>query len=473
MDHPTTITDATVETEEENLFEHVPSHIQTTHASISPTTSTTSLWNSYGAFVHRHQVPLELLDAGLSRILFWAPTVGNSVADRRHRQREVLYGILSLHRLAMDTALQQQQQRQLQLHTSKNSHGQQPGGLPVDYGMSVRPNNDVDDDTDTCDPLQAGISPTTIRIAITVVQSLLPSILEVSQSSSLSEQQNNLRRGRTRLYLERIKLALRLYLLGSYWKRLLVQHQNKRKLLLQQGEPEHLIPPLSVGIMTDAGLFHGIDYATNSNDGNGNGNGGSDYAPTMAQEDSLWRRRKYVGRRTGRTVLRRNLKGKEPSILPAGGSQPSPTITSSTFASRIMSGYQSNSHYNLQSFSVVVGELFNAYRPLYWAGVEASGATPSYRSWMISIIMDLVSLQCCRANHSTSVNPATKTELSRRRMRLLLYLLRSPVWDRWTEPASDRVEGALEKVPLLGRLASTYLRDYLWYMKHPYESEKG
>ena len=479
MDRPT-VTDTTAvvdAAEEENLFEHVPSHIQTTtHASMSPTT--TSLWNSYGAFVHRHQVPLELLDAGLSRILFWAPTVGNnSVADRQHRQREVLYGILSLHRLAMDTALQQQQQRQLQLHTrtrndgSRNSSCQQPGGLPIDYGMSVRPNDTtVEDDTDISDPLQAGISPTTIRIAITVVQSLLPSILEVSQSSSLSEQQNRLRRGRARLNLERIKLVLRLYLLGSYWKRLLVQHQLKRKRLLEQGEPEHSIPPLSVGIMTEAGLFHGIDYTTNSNHAKGNGNGGSDYAPTTAQEDSLWRRRKYVGRRTGRTVLRPSLKGKEPSILPTDDG--SSSTSTNTFASRIMSAYQNNNH-NLQSFSVVIGELLNAYRPLYWAEVEASGATASYRSWMISIIMDLVTLQMCRANHSTSVNPATQTEMSRRRMRLLLYLLRSPVWDRWTEPASDRVEGALEKVPVLGRLTSTHLRNYLWFMKHPYESEKG
>ena len=127
---------------------------------------------------------------------------------------------------------------------------------------------------------------------------------------------------------------------------------------------------------------------------------------------------------------------------------------------------------NLQSIMVMAGELLYAYRPLYWAGAETSGPA-SYRSWIISIVMDMVSLHFCRANHSTSVNPATQTEMSRRKMRLLLYLLRSPVWDRWSEPASDRVEGILEKVPVLGRLASTYLRDYLWYMKHPYESEQG
>lgn len=471
--------------EDDMAWEHVESSSSPTATTSTRPSYTTSLWNSYRQFVHRHHVSLGLADEGLSRILFWAPTASSSstknsrTADQRHRQREVLYGILSLHRLAMDTALQQQQQ-QLQRQatdnaaTSRDSTNNQDL-LPRDYGMTMRPTSYGEDgDIDAGASGVPGrskviegwnkgtlllrrISPTTVRIAMTVVQSLLPSILEVSYSYSLSEQQNNQRRGRVRLYLERVKFALRLMLLGSYWRRLIAQHQVKRQILLEQGEnPSNCIPPLCVGIMTEGGLFHGIDNT-------------GDSIPTAAQEDALWRRRKYVGRRTGRTVLRRSPKGKkeEPTLLPNNDSRAQPQSTANSFAPSLVAVKD-----NLPGLAVMAGELLHAYRPLYWAGAERTGPA-SYRSWVLSIAMDLVSLQCSRANCSTSVNPATQAELSRRRMRLLLYLLRSPVWDRWTMPASDRAEGILEKVPILGRLASTYLRDYLLYMKHPYESEKG
>jgi len=418
----------------------------------SSSTFSGGIWNAYRQFVHRNHVSLELLDAGLSRLLFWAPAAGSSNADRRHRQREVLYGILSLHRLAMDTALQQQQQQQ---QLQKNGEERSGQGLPQDFGMSVRPNTYGlnGDDAKLCAWQSSRVpSPTTIRIALTVLQSLLPSILEVSQSSSSSEQQNNQRRAISRLYLERAKFCLRLFLLGSYWTKLLAQHQAKRRALLQQGERNRSIPPLCVGIMTGGGLFHGVDTDRHG-----------DFVPTVGQEDALWRRRSYVGRRTGRTVLKRNTNVDKMSvtILENAVEQFPFTNAKSTTANR-----------DIPSFFVMAGELLYAYRPLYWAVAEATGSA-SYRSWILSIFMDLISLQSCRAIHSAKTNPATQAELRRRKMRLLLYFLRSPVWDRWIEPASDRIEAALERVPILGRLASTYLRDYLWYMRHPYESEHG
>ena len=63
---------------------------------------------SYRDFVRKNQMTLELCDEAVSRILFWAPhaTDEEEVYSSADRIREVLYGFLSLHRMAMDLAFQ-------------------------------------------------------------------------------------------------------------------------------------------------------------------------------------------------------------------------------------------------------------------------------------------------------------------------------------------------------------------------------
>ena len=389
--------------------------------------SASRLWNAYRNFVRKNHISLELLEAGLSRILFWAPSTSSGTAEgeddsaeQRHRQREILYGILSLHRLAMDVAMENDED-------AARHH--------LDFGMSVRPN--ICSNPHQQHKTLYGVSPASIRITITVIQSLLPSLLEMSQSSSLSKNENYRRNGRIRLYVERLKFFLRLILMGTYWRQLYVQYHEKQKYL-----QEDVTPPVSVGVMKEGGLYYGGTHHV-------------DDVPTAAQEDALWRRQNYSGRRTGRLVLRR-----------------SPNDRCKEQVSTNRDSIPNISASNWNALLVMLGELLYAYRPLYWASAEAN-VSPSYRKWIISFTMDLVSLQLCRFNHSTSMNNATQEELKRRKMRLMLHLLRAPIWNKITEPASDQIESALERIPVLGRLTSTYLRDWLWYMKHPYVAEQG
>jgi Peroxisomal membrane protein (Pex16) len=388
------------------------------------------IWESYRSFVRQNRTSLELLDAGLSRILFWTPN-GDKNGGERHRQ--VFYGILSLHRLAMDAALQQQQQQQQQQQED-------------DYGTTVRPN--PADIMDQGSKFPLGLSPTAMRMALTVLQSLLPSILELSSQSSSQA-------ARARLHIERAKFALRLALLGSYWKRLRDSQNGQRKLLVDaraaEYQPQQPSPPLSIGLLTEGGFFHATRPSV----------------PTLQQEHWEWEKRSYVGRRTGRKVTKRTMQGGDSLYSPQ--QQQQQQQQQMPFAHRISTALQNNN--NLHVFSVMLGELLYAYRPLYWAATEATGQA-SYRSWALAIIMDLVSLQMCQRTTETH-NAATRAELKRRKMRLLLYLLREPLWDNVTGPSSERVGDALDKVPLLGRLVSTYFRDWLWYMKHPYVSEEG
>jgi hypothetical protein len=375
-----------------------------------------------------NRTSLELLDAGLSRILFWTPNCENG--GDRHRQ--VFYGILTLHRLAMDTALQQHHHQQQQ---------------EDNYGTAVRPNPATSMDHGSKFPI--GLSPTAMRMALTVLQSLLPSILELSSQKS-HENNNNSQAACARLHIERVKFALRLALLGSYWKRLMRDSQNHLKLVhvrVAEHQPRQPPPPLSIGILTEGGLFRGIRHSL----------------PTLQQEHWEWKKRSYVGRRTGRKVTKRTMQGGDSLYSPH--QQQHKIIP---LAQRISSALQNNN--NLHALSVMLGELLYAYRPLYWAAKEATGRA-SYRSWALAIFMDLLSLQLCQ--RTTPNNAATQAELKRRRIRLVLYLLREPMWDNVTSPSSERVGDVLDKVPLLGRLVSTYLRDWLWYMKHPYGSEEG
>jgi Peroxisomal membrane protein (Pex16) len=432
-----------------------------------------TIWDAYRSFVRDNRTLLELLDAGLSRILFWTPTNENmnknGQEDRQHR--EIFYGILSLHRLAMDTALQHQEQQQ-QDDTARD-----------DYGTTVRP-NPADNGIQNNSYLPLGFSPTTLRMALTILQSLLPTILELSSSfSSSSPSHNNSKnntsqrhqRARVRLYIERVKFAIRLTLLASYWKRLWRDHSQQQErdkfvAVARQRNSEYqplqqyLTPPLSIGLLTNGGLFHGsIRPPTNY----------CVVVPTLQQEHWEWQKHSYVGRRTGRKVTRRTIQGGD-SLYSSSAQQQQQMSWIQRISSLLHNdNYNDNNNSHLHALSVVMGELMYAYRPLYWAATEAATEQASYRSWTLSVAMDLVSLQLLCLRRNSSNNGATQMELKRRKMRLLLYLLRAPIWDNITGPLSERVGDIFDKVPVLGRLMSTYLRDWLCYMKHPYVSEEG
>ena len=71
-------------------------------------------------------------------------------------------------------------------------------------------------------------------------------------------------------------------------------------------------------------------------------------------------------------------------------------------------------------------------------------------------------------------DPFAHQELKRRKMRLLLYVLRAPVWNNHTLPMLEGVsQKVLRKMPLVGNLLETVLWDWILYYQHPFVSEEG
>jgi hypothetical protein len=361
------------------------------------------VWQPYRSLVKKHRVKLELADDVVDRLLFWVPYHENKQA-----WREVVYGLLSLNRLAMDCATQDESS------SIDNSYG-----------------------TTLLVPKRPSIPATSLRIALTITHCLMPSILEMvsSSNSTVSSSRRRQQTTRARLYLERFKFILRLILMVSYWKDSL-EHQQ------QTGSPL----PLLLGLVTDGGTYN-IDQPTRG--------------LTVEQEQALYKRRAYVGRRTGRRLV---VKSKSTTTTPQQPSQSS-------------------------AIRVVLAELLYTLRPLYWASAEAthfpamdddSRPSLSYMSfsllkaWLVTLGMDLTSLGLLMKTDQVQVNnPATKAEWNRRRMKLFLYLLRSPVWSQLTAPTVETCSSVLRHIPLVGGLANSYLWDWILYQKHPYVSEAG
>jgi Peroxisomal membrane protein (Pex16) len=179
------------------------------------------------------------------------------------------------------------------------------------------------------------------------------------------------------------------------------------------------------GLMRDGGMYHP----------------GEVEGPTIAEEEQRQMRREYVGRRTGRRVIL----GDASVLVPTTNS------TYSTILARLL------------------GEALYVYRPLHWAHVEHQGPS-TRRDWMTTLGMDVFSLLVLSR---TTNNSASRQELTRRKLKLLLYLLRSPIWERYVQASTTRVARGVARVPIVGRLLNHYLMEFVFYWKHPYVSEEG
>jgi hypothetical protein len=323
-------------------------------------------WKSYRTWAIQNQKLLFFLDEGLGHLLFWTPV---SEKDETTRARQVLWGVLQLHRVAFEVATDL-------------------SPLEQGYGTSVAVKPDIP---------AAGI-----RVGITILQSLWPVAQELVRDASDSERTVR-RQAKARLYIERIRFLLRLSLLASYWRKTMKRRE------------------INPGILLHGGLFRPV------------------HAPGVEQEQARLARQNYVGRRTGRRLRI----GMETKI--------------SVFT----------------KLRVLLGELLYFSRPVLMAEIEYRWI-PKQVPWetlMLCLSMDIVSLRTL--GHASSVaNTMTKTELRRRKVRLLLYLLRAPLWERATRPTVERLVSFLERIPLFGKLASNYIMEYLMFWKL-YGAEEG
>lgn len=222
-------------------------------------------WKSYKGFAKKYQLQLELADDTISRLLFWVPH-SNAAATASPSEgisaesawREVVYGILSLHRLVQHLA-----------HVDDGDDGnhdkEEDGPLSSSvsqemnsFGMSIQTR-----DSPT-------IAATSVRIALTVVNSVMPALLAIAQAktskvfTSPAEVDERLRRqqqqkqlvSNVRLCLEQVKFLLRTYLMVQYWRQ---QHDETSSA---EGHDDHDrdrsfktdCHPM-IGILLDGGMY--------------------------------------------------------------------------------------------------------------------------------------------------------------------------------------------------------------------------
>lgn len=465
------------------------------------------LWRAYLRRVRRSQSFLLMADDLVERLMFFAP-VGN---QRQQRWTEVVFGVLQLNRLSIDLAEQQREG----LEGCGDGDGQErnPYGTSVAVSRSSSSSSAAARTTTTTNNFPA----VGVRIALTIIQCLWPVVEQVAASgsgggtttmaSSIQRDTTQRRQARARSLMERVRFLLRLSLLFNYWrefaatkKRILMTQRGENHDIAEDGEgsscqrDEEAVLP---GLLLDGGLYNNSPSEAS--------------APTVEQERSRFERSRYIGRRTGRKIHAEAAGQRRPSSN--GHPSNEGNDTSSGHSGRLSS---SPPQRRMKMFRIVVGELLYIIRPLIQAEVQqqqeqskfgiiaparnvlldrtiqqsaaSNGRDTMMKLWISCLSLDLASLFVLRdggdrqerrprrrsesSPASAAWNAVTHDEWNRRRWRLLLYLLRSPIWDRYTQPTAERVGDAAGYVPLVGGLLQNYLWDWLYYWKL-YRAEEG
>ncbi|KAL0273052.1 UNVERIFIED_CONTAM: hypothetical protein PYX00_005820 [Menopon gallinae] len=92
---------------------------------------------------------------------------------------------------------------------------------------------------------------------------------------------------------------------------------------------------------------------------------------------------------------------------------------------------------NEEKVTQVIGELMYALKPVLQLGVMRKFGYRSWKSWSFSLIMDVVSLfllnySSQRADSCQRYTPRERGEIAKRRLLLLLYLIKSPYYERYS-----------------------------------------
>lgn len=425
------------------------------------------LYHTYRCWVRQNRFLLELMDDMISRILFWTPSSSLSSSTTTTPWREIIGGALELHRFMIEMALEDNNNNHLSSMMLTNNP----------YGTSVVVAHPPGHNYRQSMNLTFGL-----RWTLTTLQILGPVLEQIFHASSTSDahQQNHHSQRRLiwRRYMERIRFLLRWMLLVRYWRNfrqhlLIVQassHKDKvlPGLLIHGGALFHPWRPPSTAITTTTTTTTGTYPTSVSMEW---------YNNTIQQECQQVERQYYVGRRTGRTLVVSESYHFDPLLQPSW-------FPLSSFS------YSSSFFWKLLQWKHVFGELLYISRPLLQAEAlayitnQSSSLSQQQRQqkqqwyvWWITFGMDIISLHSLSSRQqqqqlqyhtsgSGSLNWMTCAEWYRRRERLWLYLLRTPMWDQYTAILVQRIATILQqRIPWIGSWMSYYWLDWFEYWR--------
>lgn len=108
-----------------------------------------------------------------------------------------------------------------------------------------------------------------------------------------------------------------------------------------------------------------------------------------------------------------------------------------------------------------IGEILHILRPVAHLGAMGIFGSTAWIPYFVSLGMDLSSLKLLHEPHDKIWTLSESIELGQRSFALLLYILRSPFYDRYTKERILKTLSLLaDNIPLLGRLIRPMV-DYL------------
>jgi peroxin-16 len=109
-----------------------------------------------------------------------------------------------------------------------------------------------------------------------------------------------------------------------------------------------------------------------------------------------------------------------------------------------------------------VAEVLHILKPVAHLGSMAVFGSMAWTPFFVSLGMDLASLKLLHEPHDKMWNMNESIELGQRSFALLLYVLRSPLYDRYTKEKILRILSTLSnRIPILGRLMISPMVSYL------------
>jgi hypothetical protein len=383
--------------------------------------------SDYKIFLGKYRFALRLIEDSLSRLVLYAPSRfvshediddGSSVHSKKI-QPESLYALIHLWTLLNDSLYY---------------------GLGDGQGLTVGSDNQS---YQNGDPEGSSKYTHILRSVLTILECLAPAV-EVSAYARVPTQNSSSREFnvlKVMSHLERIKFICRLSLLGLHYMQYISNCSND------------IVTLSGAGILQEGGILEPGEKVT---------------------KESTERRRiskmLYVGKRTGRRTVRTSKSDYE---------------NRSCLQDKTLALWRLLEMPQVKMLLLAAGEVLHIYRPLYWTTSCRDGAklgeadgSRKYRgiiSLVKSLAMDILShilsesgSRVISSNGNTTINissDATKMELQRRKMRWFLYLLRSPIWDVFTNPVSQFGGKILGCVPFVGKLLARYVIDLLLYWK--------
>ncbi|XP_046394019.1 peroxisomal membrane protein PEX16 [Ischnura elegans] len=103
--------------------------------------------------------------------------------------------------------------------------------------------------------------------------------------------------------------------------------------------------------------------------------------------------------------------------------------------------------------SVQIAEIMYLLKPLLYLGAVYTYEEKPWRPWLLSLGLDLMSLKLNHMGRSPNMSREERKELSRRSIALVLYLLRSPYYERVSaKPLHAALNAMSNNLPLVGHV---------------------